>query len=140
MIGKSDHSLILLRGLPGSGKSTLAEVLSENGKYPVLSVDHYFINEEGKYDFNYRENYLAYDECKNNARKELMKGTEKIFIDNTFTQEWEMEPYFKMAEEFIYRIFVITVENRHGGKNIHRISEEQIHKMAEKYKVQLLPL
>ena len=41
-------SLILLRGLPGSGKSSLAFTLSENGKYPVFSVDDYFTNAEGK--------------------------------------------------------------------------------------------
>jgi len=29
------------------------------------------------------------------------------------------------------------VENRHGGKNIHEISSDQIQKMAEKYKVKL---
>jgi hypothetical protein len=34
---------------------------------------------------------------------------------------------------------VLTVENRHGGKNIHSISEEQLQKMAFKYKVVLLP-
>jgi predicted AAA+ superfamily ATPase len=35
-------ALILLRGLPGAGKSTLAKLLSENGKYPVFSIDDYF--------------------------------------------------------------------------------------------------
>ncbi|EMP07134.1 AAA domain protein [Leptospira interrogans serovar Pyrogenes str. 200701872] len=37
-----EKSLILLRGLPGAGKSRLAKLLSENGKYPVFSVDDYF--------------------------------------------------------------------------------------------------
>jgi predicted kinase len=136
---KINHSLVLFRGLPGSGKSTLAELLSENGKYPVLSVDHYFMDDDGNYDFKFKENHLAYDACKNNVRKELQKGTEKIFVDNTFTLDWEMEPYFKMAQEFKYNIFVVTVENRHGGKNVHGITDEQLEKMAEKYKVELLP-
>jgi len=52
--------------------------------------------------------------------------------------EWEMEPYFKLASEFNYKIFVITVENRHGGKNVHGISQEQLEKMAASYKVVLL--
>ncbi|MFM9005746.1 MAG: AAA family ATPase, partial [Flavobacteriales bacterium] len=37
--------LILLRGLPGSGKTTLAKVLSEEGKYPLFSIDDYFTDE-----------------------------------------------------------------------------------------------
>lgn len=68
----------------------------------------------------------------------MQSSTSKIFVDNTFTLEWEMEPYFKLAVEFSYRIFVITVENRHGNHNLHGISQEQLTKMAEKYKVQLM--
>jgi hypothetical protein len=51
--------------------------------------------------------------------------------------DWEMEPYFKLALEFTYTVFVITVENYHHSKNIHNISDEQIKKMAEKYRVKL---
>ncbi len=39
-------SIILIRGLPGSGKSSLARLLSENGKYPVFSIDDYFMDKE----------------------------------------------------------------------------------------------
>ena len=60
-----------------------------------------------------------------------------INIDNVFSLEWELEPYFKLASEFHYKIFVVTVENRHHGQNIHHISDEQIQKMARKYKVSL---
>jgi predicted kinase len=131
--------LILVRGLPGSGKTSLAKVLSEDGKYPIFSVDDYFTNPEtGSYAFVYSENHKAYKHCETNCREQMTQGTEKIFIDNTFTLEWEMEPYFKMASEFNYRIFVITVEHRHEGKNCHHISDEQLKKMAEKYKVVLL--
>ena len=131
--------LILVRGLPGSGKTSLAAVLSENGKYPVYSVDDYFTDSEtGAYTFVYSENHKAYKNCESNCRQQMEQGTQKIFIDNTFTLEWELEPYFKMASEFNYRVFVITVEHRHEGKNSHQISDEQLKKMAEKYKVVLL--
>lgn len=129
--------LILLRGLPGSGKSSLAESLGENGKYPVFSVDDFFTKENGDYRFEFDKNHLAYKQCEDNTRKAMAQGITKIFLDNTFTMEWEMEPYFKMASEYGYRVFVLTVENRHKGKNIHAVSEEQIRKMAEKYKVML---
>lgn len=136
---KHSGSIILLRGLPGSGKSTLAEILSESGKYPVYSIDDYFTDDNGIYSFNHLNNHLAYDVCQKRVLKEIKAGTEKILVDNTFTMKWEMDPYFKMAEENHYRIFVITVENYHGHENIHGIPGEQMQKMNEKFKVKLLP-
>lgn len=131
--------LILVRGLPGSGKTSLAKVLSEDGKYPVYSVDDYFTDPEtGNYTFIYSENHKAYKQCELNCREQMKTGRLKIFIDNTFTLEWELEPYFKLASEFNYRVFVITVEHRHEGKNSHQITDDQLKKMAEKYKVVLL--
>ncbi len=129
-------SLILLRGLPGSGKTTLAKVLSENGKYPVFSVDDFFTNKNnGDYQFEFDKNHLAYKQCEENTKQSMQKNCEKIFIDNVFSLEWELEPYFKLASEFNYQIFICTIENRHKGKNIHNISQEQLEKMAVKYKV-----
>ncbi len=129
--------LILLRGLPGSGKSTLAAVLSDD-RFPVFSVDDYFTDASGKYEFRFAENHLAYKQCADNTEQAMKKAVTKIFIDNAFTLEWEMEPYFKLASEYVYRVFVMTVEKRHDGENIHNVSEEQLKKMAEKYKVRLM--
>ena len=109
-------SIILLRGLPGSGKSTLAGILSENGKYPVHCVD----------------------DCEENTTRSLENKIPKVFVANTFTMEWEMEPYFLLAKQYEYSIFVLTVENRHEGINIHGITQEQLEKMASKYKVKLI--
>ena len=136
---QNNHSIILIRGLPGSGKSTLAELLTENKKYPVFSVDQYFTDKEGKYSFDHLKNYVAYDECKENVLRGMKNKIEKIFVDNTFTLEWEMEPYFKMAKENNYRIFVFTMENYHSGLNVHGITDEQLRKMGEKYTIKLLP-
>jgi predicted kinase len=130
-------SLFLLRGLPGSGKTTLAIELSENGKYPIFSVDDYFTDNNDTYRFEFDKNYLAYKLCEENTKKCMLKKVEKIFIHNTFTLDWEIEPYFKLASEFSYKVFVITVEKRHSGFNTHQISDEQIKKMAEKYKLSL---
>ena len=135
-----DHlSLILLRGLPGSGKSTLASILIENGKYPVYSIDSFFIDKQtGNYSFDYLKNHLAYKQCEEATRADMELGREKIFVDNTFTLEWEMEPYFSLAAKYQYKIFVVTVENRHGSKNMHKISDQQLRKMASKYNVKLM--
>jgi predicted kinase len=136
----NNKALILLRGLPGSGKSTLAKLLSEDGKYPVLSIDDYFTDPlTGKYEFDPYKNHLAYKQCESQTADHMKNSVTKIFIDNTFTLEWEMEPYFRLASEFNYKIHVLTVENRHGGRNIHNISGEQLKKMAAKYQVHLIP-
>ena len=62
---------------------------------------------------------------------------EKIILDNTFTLDWEIEPYFKMSKIYNYKVFVATVENYHQGKNKHEINDEQLNKMAQKYKIKL---
>ncbi len=133
----AQNSLILLRGLPGAGKSSLATILSEDNRYPMFSVDDYFTSEHGVYDFRFDKNHLAYKTCENNTALAMQAGAAKIFVHNTFTLDWEMEPYFRLAAQHKYRVYVITVENRHGHKNTHQISEEQVKKMAQKYKVRL---
>jgi broad-specificity NMP kinase len=130
--------LILLRGLPGSGKTTLAHLLSENGRYPLFSVDDFFTDENGNYHFEFDKNYLAYKQCEELTKKAMLDAAQKIIVHNTFTLDWELEPYFKMANECDYQMHVVTVENYHGKKNTHHISDEQLQKMAVKYKVKLL--
>jgi predicted kinase len=132
-------NLILLRGLPGAGKSSLANVLSENGKYPVFAIDNYFTDKiTGEYQFNFAENYLAYQQCESLCKQALVQGITKVFIDNTFTLDWELAPYFKLAAHFGYTLYVLTVEKYHNQANMHGVSQEQLEKMAEKYKVKLL--
>jgi predicted kinase len=136
MISKN-RSLIILRGLPGSGKSTLSKILSDE-KYPVFSVDDFFTSENGEYCFEFDKNHLAYKHCEDNTRETMKKGVRKIFLDNVFSIEWEMETYFRLASEYDYDVFVCTVENHHQGKNVHHVSDEQLKKMAEKFKIKLI--
>jgi predicted kinase len=133
-----EGSLILLRGLPGAGKTTFARLLADN-RWPILAIDDFFTDPvTSVYTFRYEQNHLAYRQCETDTEKELAAGTEKVFVDNTFTMSWEMEPYFKLAKKYKYRIFVVTVENYHGNSNIHGIPEENLQKMAAKYQVRLL--
>lgn len=103
-----------------------------------MSIDDYFTNEQGKYFFKYRENHLAYKNCEERVGNAMQQGINKIFVDNTFTMDWEFEPYFKLCSGLNYLLFVVTVENYHGGHNTHQISRDQLLKMAAKYKVKLL--
>lgn len=137
MFKQKNQSLVLLRGLPGSGKSSLAHLLSEQGKYPVFCIDDYFLDKNGVYQFDYAQNHLAYKQCETLTEEALKNGLEKVFVANTFTLEWEIIPYFKMAAQYHYHVYVVTVENHHENTNIHGVSQEQIEKMAAKYKVKL---
>ena len=135
----TERNLILLRGLPGSGKTTLAALLSEQGKYPVFSVDDYFTDAlTGAYHFDFKNNHLAYKQCEEHTRQAMQQGLPKIILHNTFTIPWELDAYFKLASAFGYTVFVCTVERYHSGKNVHAIPDEHIAKMAEKYKVKLV--
>jgi predicted kinase len=130
-------SLVLLRGLPGAGKSSLAAVLAR-GSAPVFAIDDYFTDvETGRYEFRHAENHMAYKQCADRAEEAMKEAFPLVIIDNAFTLEWEMETYFKLAMQYGYRIHVVTVEKRHSGKNVHGVTEEQLRKMAEKYRVVL---
>jgi hypothetical protein len=60
-----------------------------------------------------------------------------IVVSNTFTQEWEMEPYFLLAKSWGYRVFCLIVENRHEGKNEHGVPEEKLQIMKDRFEIKL---
>jgi predicted kinase len=128
--------LILLRGLPGAGKSTLAQALA-NSSDLVLSVDDYFTNEAGEYQFDFANNHLAYKQCQTQCEAAMLQAVPKIFVANVFSMDWEIQPYFDLAKTHAYRVHVAAVEHYHSGQNQHGVSDEQLSKMAEKFKVVL---
>ena len=127
--------LFLLRGLPGAGKSTLAE--SIGGKH--IEADMYF-EYEGKYEFDASKLYEAHTWCQNAVSVWMTNNVKKIIVSNTFTQEWEMQPYYDLAEKYGYRVYSLVVENRHGGVNEHGVPQETLDKMKNRFEVQLLPV
>lgn len=134
---KNKQHLILLRGLPGAGKTTFAKLIAENKCYPIYSVDDYFTDALGNYQFKFEENYKAYAACLSHVEQAIEHGHLKIIVHNTFTLDWEIEPYFKLAKKHHIEIHILTVENYHNKQNVHDVSDAQIKKMAEKYKVKL---
>ena len=131
-------TLYLLRGLPGAGKSTLASQLAD----VHFEADMYFTNENGQYLFNPSEIKKAHAWCQSEVHTAMILNhttgdNEKIVVSNTFTQEWEMEPYFKLAESYGYRVFSIIVENRHGGENLHSVPEDKVEAMRSRFEFRL---
>ena len=135
-----ENCLILLRGLPGSGKSTLAKMMSDSH----YEADTYFTNDEGEYHFDGSKLKLAHQWCQDQVHQAMIRNhvnygldDSVIVVSNTFTQEWEMEPYYELAKEYGYKVFSIIVENRHGGVNIHGAPEEKVEQMRERFTIKL---
>ena len=132
--------LILLRGLPGSGKSTLGNVilqLPNNNPQEVLSADDFFVNNEGEYTFDGTKLKEAHNYCQFRCSERMRQQKSRIVVANTFTQEWEMEEYYKMAERYNYRVHTVIVENRHGNTNIHGVPEDKLQKMKDRFQIKL---
>lgn len=125
--------LYLLRGLPGSGKSTLAKSISD----VHYEADMYFVNADGEYVFNPALLKDAHNWCQTVTRMAMEYNTPKVVVSNTFTQEWEMEAYYKLAEDYGYVVFSLVVENRHGGINEHGVPVDKLEQMKNRFEVKL---
>ena len=129
--------LFLLRGLPGSGKSTLAKSLGGIR----IEADQYFM-EDGVYNFDASKLKKAHNYCQLQTQAWMRTdgeqvNVERIVVSNTFTQEWEMKPYFEMSEKYGYRVYSLIVENRHGGINEHGVPEESLQRMENRFETKL---
>lgn len=127
--------LILLRGLPGAGKSTLARtIVGERGT--VLEADTFFM-ENGEYKFDASKLKIAHEWCQSQTHLSMHYGYPLVVVSNTFTQEWEMEPYYKLAERNGYRVHSVIVENRHNGVNEHGVPAEKLEQMKNRFEIKL---
>ena len=134
--------LFLVRGLPGSGKSTFAEHIWNN--YAVCEADKFFYDENGNYNFDGSKLKEAHAWCKNEVESRMIEHQNsegvyypEIAVSNTFTQEWELEDYFKLAEKYGYKVVSLIVENRHGGQNVHGVPEEKLEQMRNRFQIKL---
>jgi len=129
--------LYIVRGVPGSGKSTFAKSLG--GTH--FETDKFFMV-EGEYKFDGTKIKEAHKWCQDSVNTAMLLNhtaglNSIIVVSNTFTQEWEMEPYFQMANYFDYKVFSIVVENRHGGINQHGVPEDKIEQMKNRFEIKL---
>jgi predicted kinase len=137
---ETQGELILLRGLPGSGKTTLAKIilqLRSTDEPEILSADDFFEDKEGDYNFDPTKLKEAHNYCQFRCSERMRQQKAKIVVANTFTQEWEMDEYFKMAERYNYRVHTVVVENRHGNENIHGVPEDKLQQMKNRFQVKL---
>lgn len=124
--------LFLLRGIPGSGKSTLAKSLG--GRH--FEADMYFVR-DGEYKFDSTKLKDAHEWCRSSVGGLMINEEPKLVVSNTFTQEWEMKPYYELADKYGYKVFSLIVENRHGGVNKHGVPDEVLDKMKNRFEIKL---
>jgi predicted kinase len=128
--------LYIVRGIPGSGKSTFAKTLV-NKDYCHKEADMFFVDGEGNYNFNPSKIKDAHKWCQEEMDLLMRLEHSPVVVSNTFTQEWEMEPYFELAKTYGYKVFSIVVENRHEGTNQHGVPDEVLTKMRERFETKL---
>jgi len=126
--------LILVRGVSGSGKSTLVDLLGQ-GADKWSTDDFFMVN--GEYQFDPSKLGEYHRECQHGVEYSMNADIPKILVANTFTKEWEMEPYFALAMKYGYRVHTIIVENRHGSKSIHDVPPEVLAAQKERFEVVL---
>jgi predicted kinase len=126
-------NIYLVRGIPGSGKTTFARTLE--GLH--IEADMYFTDENGVYTFEPTKIKDAHKWCNDLVEEWMREEQDKIVVSNTFTQEWEMENYYKLAEQYGYRVTSIIVENRHNGVNEHGVPEDKIEIMKNRFEIKL---
>lgn len=125
-------NLYLLRGLPGAGKSTIGQ----NLKTVNFEADQYFMK-DGQYKFDPTKLRDAHEWCQNRVERCMVEGIRDISVSNTFTQEWEMENYTNLANQYGYRVTSFIVENRHGGVNVHGVPEDKLQMMKDRFEFKL---
>ena len=127
--------LILLRGVPGAGKTTIATLFHgciECDNAVWVSADHYMVDEFGNYEYNIERLRECHQMCQDKTRESLQTNF-IVVVHNTFCAEWEMDAYYKIAEEVgDCRVHTMIVENRHGSKNIHDVPDDKIEMMKTK--------
>ena len=132
-----EKMLYIVRGIPGSGKSTFAKSLG--GSH--FETDMFFMV-DGEYKFDFTKLKEAHKWCQDRVGNAMILNitanlNNVIVVSNTFTQEWELQPYYELAIKYGYYVTSIIVENRHGGTNVHDCPEDKIELMRNRFEIKL---
>ena len=143
----ADCNLILVRGVSGAGKSTIGEMFDDGATTRILSTDDlFYVDAEYKFDPSKLAEYhqaiidkveslmVEYD-WKIMDHDYSWFPIDRIVVCNTFTQMWEMEPYFNLAKKHDWCIHTIIAENRHGSDSIHDVPADVIKSQRERFEV-----
>ena len=126
-------TLYIIRGLSGSGKTTLAEKLVRDRAHMCAADDYFYWlgRETNEYAFDPSKLKEAHEGCQEKVEMLMRCNVDTIAVHNTFSQAWEAEPYFKLADDFGYTAVVIECQSRF--QNTHGVPEETIRRMVERW-------
>lgn len=139
-----DKTLIILRGLPGSGKTTLADFLlskissGKSRECIAVAADDYFTDSNGNYTFNAEKLGAAHVYCRHAVEQAMNSEIPFIIIHNTSTTEKELTPYVELATINGYQLVSLVVENRHNSLNTHKVPEDVLNRMKDRFSIRLI--
>jgi predicted kinase len=119
--------IILVRGLPGSGKSTYARRIAGLSGLIHVEADMFF---EARGGFDPARLPEAHRWCQATTARCLAAG-HSVVVANTFTQRWELAPYWAMAQD--YGATVEEVVMRGAWGSIHNVPAATIAAMRARW-------
>jgi predicted kinase len=95
---------IILQGISGSGKSTYAKslVAANGGRGLILSTDDFFLDKDGKYNFDGSKLGVAHSHNLFTFIESCRNEYELVICDNTNTTPAEVAAYYGPAEAYGY--------------------------------------
>lgn len=127
-------TLVVICGLPGSGKSTLAATLG----CPYFSADDRMVDEGGAYKYDPAKLHYAHHGCQADVESVLRRG-ENCAVANTFSRQWEREPYVQLARRYGAALQIIDLfdagltDVELAARNIHGVSGATIAQMRARW-------
>lgn len=121
--------MFFLRGAPGAGKTTMAERIRGCGGALIFETDNFFVDSVNRHDYHFDSAFLGIAHSWNQG--EVIRAcrdypTVPVIVANTFTHNWEIEPYLKIAKAFKRRVYVITLRTEHD--NVHKVPDGTVQK------------
>lgn len=134
-----DKLVIIPIGLPGSGKSTFTKMVKDSSGYrvDVHSTDEFFVDKNGKYNFDPSKLGRYHKQNLENFKKSLLKRTPVIIVDNTNLRARDRNKYANEAKKAGYEVQMVVIgeftdeaAKIYAKRNKHGVSLEKIKEMA----------